>query len=330
VSNAVREPAIDVRGLTKTYKTGDTVVEAVKGIDLRVEAGQTYGFLGPNGAGKSTTIEMLCTIRNPGAGTARVAGFDVVRERDQVRRRIGLVFQQQTLDLQLSAEQNLRFHADLYGLSRADAERRIDEVLEMVALADRRSDVVAKFSGGMKRRLEIARGLVHAPQVLFLDEPTIGLDPQTRAAIWDYLYDLRQRTEITVFVTTHYMDEAEHCDRIAIMDHGEIVVEDTPEALKSSVGTDRIALRTDDDELAIARVRERLGMDAGMHEGQVTLAVPEGAQVVARLFTELDVGIRSVTVTRPSLDDVFMTYTGRTIRDSEGPQASVFPFAGRR
>jgi ABC-2 type transport system ATP-binding protein len=170
---------------------------------------------------------------------------------------------------------------------------------------------------------------VHAPQVLFLDEPTIGLDPQTRAAIWDYLHDLRQRTEITVFVTTHYMDEAEHCDRIAIMDHGEIAVENTPEALKSSIGTDRIALRTDDDELAIARIRERLGIEAGVHEGQVTIAVPEGAHVVPRLFTELGVHIEAVTVTRPSLDDVFMTYTGRTIRDSEGPQ-SAFPFAGRR
>ncbi|MGY1642093.1 ATP-binding cassette domain-containing protein [Geodermatophilus sp. SYSU D00703] len=330
VSNAVREPAIEVVGLTRTYRSGDTVVEAVKGIDLRVEAGQTYGFLGPNGAGKSTTIEMLCTIRNPTSGSARVAGFDVVRERDQVRRRIGLVFQQQTLDLQLTAEQNLRFHAELYGLPRAEADRRIGEVLEMVALADRRSDTVQRFSGGMKRRLEIARGLVHAPQVLFLDEPTIGLDPQTRAAIWDHLRWLRENSSITVFVTTHYMDEAEHCDRIAIMDHGEIVVEDTPEALKSSVGTDRIALRTDDDELAIARVRERLGIEAGVHEGQVTLAVAEGAQVVPRLFTELGVGIRSVTVTRPSLDDVFLTYTGRTIRDSEGHGSPAFPFAGRR
>ncbi len=328
--NTVRVPAIEVTELTKTYKSGDSVVEAVRGIDLRVEAGQTYGFLGPNGAGKSTTIEMLCTIRNPTSGSARVAGFDVVRERDQVRRRIGLVFQQQTLDQQLTAEQNLRFHADLYGLSRADAERRITEVLEMVALSDRRSDVVAKFSGGMKRRLEIARGLVHAPRVHFLDEPTIGLDPQTRAAIWDYLHDLRQRSGITVFVTTHYLDEAEHCDRIAIMDHGAVVVEDTPEALKSSVGTDRIALRTDDDELAIARVRERLGIEAAVHEGQVTLAVAQGAQVVPRLFTELDVGIRSVTVTRPSLDDVFLTYTGRTIRDSEGPGSPASPFAGRR
>jgi ABC-2 type transport system ATP-binding protein len=330
VPDTVRGPAIEVAGLTKRYKTGDTVVEAVKGIDLRVEAGQTYGFLGPNGAGKSTTIEMLCTIRNPTSGTARVAGYDVVRERDQVRRRIGLVFQQQTLDLQLTAVQNLRFHAELYGLSRAEADRRIEEVLEMVALTDRRSDTVQKFSGGMKRRLEIARGLVHAPQVLFLDEPTIGLDPQTRAAIWAYLHDLRRTTEITVFVTTHYMDEAEHCDRIAIMDHGEIVVEDTPEALKSSVGTDRIALRTDDDELAIARVRERLGVEAGVHEGQVTLAVADGAQVVPRLFTELGVGIRSVTVTRPSLDDVFLTYTGRTIRDSEGAGPAGSPFARRR
>jgi ABC-2 type transport system ATP-binding protein len=323
VSNTVREPAIEVVGLTKSYPAADGVVEAVRGLDLRVEAGQTFGFLGPNGAGKSTTIEMLCTIRNPTSGTARVAGFDVVRERDEVRRRIGLVFQQQTLDQQLTAEQNLRFHADLYGLSRADADRRIGEVLEMVALTDRRRDVVGKYSGGMKRRLEIARGLVHAPQVLFLDEPTVGLDPQTRAAIWDHLRWLRENTAITVFVTTHYMDEAEHCDRIAIMDHGDVVVEDTPEALKSSVGTDRITLRTDDDELALARIRERLGLEAGVHEGQVTLAVPEGAHVVPRLFTELDLHIRSVTVTRPSLDDVFLTYTGRTIRDSEAPRAAA-------
>ena len=328
--NTVREPAISVQGLTRTYGRGEHAVEAVKGIDLRVEPGQTYGFLGPNGAGKSTTIEMLCTIRNPTGGTARVAGYDVVSQRDEVRRRIGLVFQQQTLDQQLTAQQNLRFHADLYGLSRAEADRRIDEVLEMVALADRRHDTVLKFSGGMKRRLEIARGLVHSPQVLFLDEPTIGLDPQTRRAIWDYLHELRRRTEITVFVTTHYMDEAEHCDRIAIMDDGRIVVEDTPEALKSSVGTDRIALRTDDDELTIRRLRERLGVEAAMHEGQVTLAVADGASVVPQLFTALGVTIEAVTVTRPSLDDVFMTYTGRTIRDSEGPQSMAQIFAGRR
>jgi ABC-2 type transport system ATP-binding protein len=203
--------------------------------------------------------------------------------------------------------------------------------MEMVGLWERRDSKVRTFSGGMKRRLEIARGLLHSPRVLFLDEPTVGLDPQTRSSIWSYIRELKRREAITIFLTTHYMDEAEHCDRIAIMDHGEVVVEDTPEALKSSVGTDRIALRTDDDELAIARVRERLAMEAGIHEGQVTLAVPDGASVVARLFGELDVGIRSVTVTRPSLDDVFLTYTGRTIRDSEAPQQRMPPFAaGRR
>ncbi|MGI8612981.1 MAG: ATP-binding cassette domain-containing protein [Nocardioidaceae bacterium] len=333
VRDGVREAAISIRGLTKTYgRPGASAVEAVKGIDLDVPAGSTYGFLGPNGAGKSTTIEMLCTIRKATSGSARVAGFDVVRQRDEVRRRIGLVFQAQTLDLQLTAQQNLRFHADLYGLARADAARRIDDVLEMVALADRRGDRVQTFSGGMRRRLEIARGLVHAPLVLFLDEPTIGLDPQTRMAIWDYLVELRQRREITVFVTTHYMDEAEHCDRIAIMDNGEIVVEDRPEALKSSVGTDRVQLRTSDDPLALARLRDRLGVEAAMHEGQVTFAVAEGAHFVPRLFTELELGIESVTVTRPSLDDVFMTYTGRTMRDTEAGADQQAPpwLAGRR
>jgi ABC-2 type transport system ATP-binding protein len=306
-------------------------VEAVRGIDLDVAPGETFGFLGPNGAGKSTTIKILCTLVAATSGTARVAGWDVTTQRDAVRRHIGLVFQEPTLDTYLTGEQNLRFHGELYGVDRSTAAARREEVLRMFGLWERRGDEVNTYSGGMRRRLEIARGLLHSPKVLFLDEPTIGLDPQTRAAIWDYLHDLRRRTEITVFVTTHYMDEAEHCDRIAIMDHGEVVVEDTPEALKSSVGTDRIALRTDDDELAIARVRERLAMEAGIHEGQVTLAVPDGASVVARLFGELDVGIRSVTVTRPSLDDVFLTYTGRTIRDSEAPQQRMPPFAaGRR
>src|ERR687891_568539 len=252
--------AISIRGLVKRFKQ----VEAVAGIDLDVRPGETFGFLGPNGAGKSTTIKILCTLADATAGTATVAGFDVARQRDQVRRHIGLVFQEPTLDAYLTAEQNLRFHGELYGVDRATAAQRRQEVLTMVDLWERRGDLVQTFSGGMRRRLEIARGLLHSPRVLFLDEPTIGLDPQTRASIWDYLDELHRRQEITVFVTTHYMDEAEHCDRIAIMDHGDVVVEDTPEALKSSVGTDRIALRTDDDELAIARVREHLGVEAAM------------------------------------------------------------------
>ena len=298
VPTAVTEAAaISVRGLVKRYGQ----ITAVDGIDLDVQPGEIFGFLGPNGAGKSTTIKILCTLVPATSGSARVAGHDVRTERDAVRRNIGLVFQEPTLDGYLTAEQNLRFHCELYGMPRAVARARREEVLAMVSLLDRRWDLVQTYSGGMKRRLEIARGLLHSPRVLFLDEPTIGLDPQTRASIWAYLGDLHRTTDVTVFVTTHYMDEAEHCDRIAIMDNGEIAVEDTPEALKSSIGTDRIALRTDDDELAITRIRERLG-----------------------------VGIRSVTVTRPSLDDVFLTYTGRTIRDSEGPQKSLPPFAGRR
>jgi len=319
--------AVRVHGLTKRY--GE--VEAVRGIDLDVAEGELFGFLGPNGAGKSTTIKILCTLVQPTGGTATVAGHDVGTERDAVRRGIGLVFQEPTLDGYLTAEQNLRFHGELYGVPRAELVLRMDEVLEMVGLADRRHDQVMAFSGGMRRRLEIARGLLHSPTVLFLDEPTVGLDPQTRASIWDYIAELRQRKDITVFVTTHYMEEAEHCDRIAIMDQGRIVALDTPEALRSAIGADRIQIRTDDDELAITRLRERLDVDAAVHGGQVTFAVPGGAGFVPRLFTELGVGIASVTVTRPSLDDVFMNYTGRTLNDADSaPRRPGMAMAGGR
>src|SRR5512139_1538934 len=224
------EPAIIVEGLARSFGA----VEAVKGIDLTVAPGEIFGFLGPNGAGKSTTINMLCTLLRPSGGSARVAGHDIVRERDDVRRNIGLVFQDPTVDGYLTGEQNLRFHAELYGVPRAIMGERMRQVLEMVGLWDRRKDRVETYSGGMKRRLEIARGLLHSPRVLFLDEPTIGLDPQTRTSIWDYIRQLKQAEEITIFLTTHYMDEAEHCDRIAIMDAGRIVALDTPENLKAS------------------------------------------------------------------------------------------------
>src|SRR5215216_5701250 len=206
--------AVSIRGLVKRFKQ----VEAVRGIDLDVAPGETFGFLGPNGAGKSTTINMLCTLATPTAGSATVAGYDVLRQRDDVRRNIGLVFQDPTLDTYLSAEQNLRFHAELYGMPKSWVPDRMREVLEMVGLWERRGNRVQTFSGGMRRRLEIARGLMHSPRVLFLDEPTVGLDPQTRASIWTYIQELRGREEITIFLTTHYMDEAENCDRIAIMD----------------------------------------------------------------------------------------------------------------
>ncbi|GAA3447891.1 ATP-binding cassette domain-containing protein [Planomonospora venezuelensis] len=307
------EPAVAVRGLTKTYGK----VEAVKGVDFEVAPGEVFGFLGPNGAGKTTTISMLCTLADPTGGSAAVAGHDVVRERDAVRRNIGLVFQDPTLDGYLTAEQNLRFHAELYGVPKALVGDRIRQVMEMVALWDRKGDKVQNFSGGMKRRLEIARGLLHSPRVLFLDEPTVGLDPQTRSAIWGYINRLRHAEDITIFMTTHYMDEAEFCDRIAIIDHGEIVVIDSPEALKASVGEDRVQIQTADDTAAIAALRDRFGLEAAVREGQVTFAVASGEQFVPRLFAELGVPIRSVSVSRPSLDDVFMSYTGSTIRDAE-------------
>ena len=312
-------PAIVVDSLVKRYDE----IEAVRGIDFEVFAGEIFGFLGPNGAGKSTTINMLCTLVRPSDGSASVAGHDVVAERDEVRRNIGLVFQDTTLDGYLSAEQNLRLHAELYGVPREIVEERMRQVMEMVGLWERRASLVNTFSGGMKRRLEIARGLLHSPRVLFLDEPTVGLDPQTRSSIWRYIRELKAREDITIFLTTHYMDEAEYCDRIAIMDQGRIIVLDTPEALKAKVGKDRVQIETDNDEAAIAALGERFGIEATVAEGMVTFGVPAGEQFVPRLFAELGLPIRSVSVARPSLDDVFMSDTGTTIRDAESSQTDT-------
>jgi ABC-2 type transport system ATP-binding protein len=234
-----------------------------------------------------------------------------------VRRNIGLVFQDPTLDSYLTAEQNLKLHAELYGLQKDLVAPRMQQVLEMVGLWERRSSPVGTFSGGMRRRLEIARGMMHSPRVLFLDEPTIGLDPQTRRSIWAYIAELKEREEITIFMTTHYMDEAEWCDRIAIMDHGQIVALDSPSTLKAGVGKDRVVIHTDDDQAAIAALREHFGIEATIAEGAVTFGVPGGEAFVPRLFAELGVPIEGVSVSRPSLDDVFMSYTGSTIRDAE-------------
>ena len=311
--------AIEVRGLVKNYEE----IEAVKGVEFEVATGEVFGFLGPNGAGKTTTINMLCTLVRPTAGSAAVAGHDVVHERDDVRRNIGLVFQDPTLDGYLTAEQNLRLHAELYGVESALVKPRMQQVMTMVGLWDRKDSVVGTFSGGMRRRLEIARGLMHSPRVLFLDEPTIGLDPQTRRSIWEYIGELKEREEITIFMTTHYMDEAEWCNRIAIMDHGEIVALDDPETLKAGVGTDRVTIHTDDNQAAIEALADRFGVEARISEGAVSFGVPEGEQFVPRLFAEWDPAlppIKAVNVSRPTLDDVFMSYTGSTIRDAEEDQ----------
>ena len=315
---AAPRAAVEVRGLEKRY--GE--IEAVRGIEFDVKQGEVFGFLGPNGAGKSTTISMLCTLVRPTGGHANVAGHDIVRERDAVRRNIGLVFQDTTLDGYLSAAQNMRLHAELYGVPREAIPPRMEQVLQMVGLWDRRDSEVNTFSGGMKRRLEIARGLMHSPRVLFLDEPTVGLDPQTRASIWTYIRQLKEAEEITIFLTTHYMDEAENCDRIAIMDKGKIVVLDTPARLKEAVGKDRVQISTDDDAAAISALADRFAISAQIAEGLVTFGVAAGEQFVPRLF-ELGLPIRSVSVSRPSLDDVFLLHTGSTIRDAEeDPTAS--------
>ncbi|MGH2909095.1 MAG: ATP-binding cassette domain-containing protein [Solirubrobacteraceae bacterium] len=317
VEEPITGPAIAVTDLVKTY--GE--VRAVRGVSFEVAAGEVFGFLGPNGAGKSTTINMLCTLAKPTAGRASVAGHDVVAERDEVRRNIGLVFQDPTLDGYLTARQNLKLHAELYGVQSDLVAPRMEQVMEMVGLWERRDGVVGTFSGGMRRRLEIARGLMHSPRVLFLDEPTIGLDPQTRRSIWSYIRELQEREEITIFMTTHYMDEAEWCDRIAIMDHGEIVALDPPETLKAAVGTDRITIHTDDDEAAIDALAEQFGIEAHVSEGAIVFGIASGEQFVPRLFAEFRVGIRSVSISRPTLDDVFMSYTGTTIRDAEEDQS---------
>ena len=310
-------PAVQTSNLTKAY--GDFV--AVNGIDLTVEAGETFGFLGPNGAGKSTTIGMLCTLVTPTSGTALVAGYDIVRQRDEVRRNLGLVFQDPTLDGYLTAERNLRLHAELYGVPRVGLDDRIRQMLDMVGLWDRREWKVAMFSGGMKRRLEIARGLLHSPRVLFLDEPTVGLDPQTRSSIWSYIRELKQAEDSTIFLTTHYMDEAEYCDRIAIMDHGDIIALGTPEELKAQVGKDTVVIHTADDDAAIAELASQFGVEAIRSEGAVRFAVEGGEQFIPRLFAASTIAIKAVNVSRPTLDDVFMSYTGRTIRDAESTTA---------
>ena len=309
--------AISVNGLAKNF--GD--VQAVRGVNFEVAVGEVFGFLGPNGAGKSTTINMLCTLLKPTSGSATVAGYDVVKDRDDVRRHIGLVFQDPTLDSYLTGAQNLRMHAELYGVERQLVAPRMEQVLTMVGLWERKDSPVGTYSGGMRRRLEIARGLMHSPRVLFLDEPTIGLDPQTRRSIWTYIRELKEREEITIFMTTHYMDEAEWCDRIAIMDHGDIVALDAPETLKEQVGTDRVTIHIDDNDAAIAALSDQFGLEARVSEGAVTFGVSGGEEFVPRLFAELGLPIRAVSVSRPTLDDVFMSYTGTTIRDAEEDMA---------
>ena len=317
--DVVATPAVEVHGLTKRY--GDLV--AVDGIDFSVTQGEIFAFLGPNGAGKSTTIKMLCTLAHPTSGRAMVAGFDVGTQAKSVRRHIGLVFQEQTLDDQLTAEENLRFHAVLYGVPHDQVDARITRVLELVALSDRRKDLVSTYSGGMARRLEIARGMLHTPKVLFLDEPTVGLDPQTRALIWEDIQRLRREEGVTIFLTTHYMDEAENAERIAIIDHGSIIALDTPDVLKASVGSDTVEVETADDEAALASLK-LAGYKVERTESGVTAFVADEEAAVGSIVAAAGVPVRTVRAHRPTLDDVFLHFTGREIREQHGEAVSMF------
>jgi ABC-2 type transport system ATP-binding protein len=289
---------------------------AVEAIDFEVYEREIFGFLGPNGAGKSTTINMLSTLLRPTRGRAELAGYDVVAQPTGVRQSIGMVFQDPSLDDRLTADENLRFHAMLYNVPRRLRLERTDQVLNIVGLADRRHSLVRTFSGGMKRRLEIARGLLHHPKVLFLDEPTVGLDPQTRNAIWEHVRRLREEVGITVFMTTHYMDEAENCDRIAIIDHGKIRALDTPAALKRLIGGDKVIVTGDPALQQDLATRYRVPVQQVGPEFHFQVA--HGAEFVPRVVVDFNGRIRSIQVKQPSLDDVFLQLTGRVIREEEG------------
>ena len=311
---------IEVEALTKLFGR----LRAVDNVSFDVEKGEVFGFLGPNGAGKTTTINALCTLLVPTSGRASVGGFDVVAQARQVQRSIGLVFQDPTVDEYLTAEQNLRFHGYAYGVPRDVIEQRITELMALVELSDRRKSKVNTYSGGMKRRLELARGLLHHPQILFLDEPTLGLDPQTRRHIWDYVLALRQEEELTIFLTTHYMDEAEHCDRIAIIDQGKIVALDTPEKLKDGVGGDLVTIEAEDTALAVAELKDSLGITPEVEDSVVTFSVPRGDTFLPDFVRGFKSRLLSVSVRRPTLDDVFLQLTGHAIRDQEiGDQAQL-------
>jgi ABC-2 type transport system ATP-binding protein len=323
--------AIETNQLTKTYNS----LRAVDSLDITVESGEIFGLLGPNGAGKTTTVSMLCTILKPTSGTAKVNGFDIVREANKVRKSIGIVFQDPSIDDRLTGRENLTMHANLYGVPASEQHDRIDRILKLVELDDRADDLLRTYSGGMRRRLELGRGLIHYPRVLFLDEPTVGLDPQTRDHIWRYIKELKQAHDITIILTTHYMDEADRLsDRIAIMDRGKIVVSDTPPKLKDTLEGDVVVVRSTNLAALSSLVTERLGFEKKLvvdHALEIT--VRNGKAVVPRIMelaTQNGVYVESILLREPNLEDVFLHYTGRTIREDTGKELHGMAAARRR
>jgi ABC-2 type transport system ATP-binding protein len=304
---------------------------AVKGVSFEVARGEVFGLLGPNGAGKTTLVRMLCTLLPPSSGEARVAGEDIARHPTRVRKKIGVIPQAMTTDLDLTGWENVDIYGEFYGVPRKQRHARAERLLEMVGIRDRAKDLVGSYSGGMRRRLEIARGLIHSPEVLFLDEPTIGLDPQSRLAVHDLLVKLRQESELTISLTTHYMDEAESlCDRIAIVDHGVIVALDTPHGLKASVkGSDRIELEV---KGPIEQIVTMLSARPEIHDvkregddGKITIRASDGAHALPQLISEIDAmkgEVTSINLHRISLEDVFIELTGRKLRDEPAQKVS--------
>jgi ABC-2 type transport system ATP-binding protein len=319
---------IEIRKLRKEFNG----LVAVDDVSFSVNKGEIFGLLGPNGAGKTTIISILATILKPTSCDATVCGFDVCSNPNDIRRCIGIVFQDPSLDEKLTAHENLDFHARMYGMSSGERERKIKEVLMMVDLQDRAGSLVETFSGGMRRRLEIARGLMHHPKVLFLDEPTLGLDPQTRQAIWKHIVELKKRYGVTVILTTHYMEEADRlCDRIAIIDRGRIIALDTPGKLKESLGGDLIVLRGKGVQKLRARL-EKIATKVKEFDSSISLSVSNAEKSLPNVMKIVDgegVEIESIKMQKPTLDDVFLHYTGRSIREEKAQKGFMFR-AGRR
>ncbi|ADI00770.1 daunorubicin resistance protein DrrA family ABC transporter ATP-binding protein [Salisediminibacterium selenitireducens] len=310
---------ISVKELTKQYKDK----EAVKQISFDVEEGEIFGFLGPNGAGKSTTINMICTMLKPTSGSIEINGFNVKKEKDSVRASIGIIFQENTLDQKLTGYENLMLHCRFYRVPKEKRHGRIQEVLEIVDLIDVQNKRAETYSGGMKRRLEIARGLLHYPKVLFLDEPTVGLDPQTRAHLWEYILKLKEKEGITMFLTTHYLDEAEISDRVAIMDQGEIIAIDTPTALKNQLGGDIIELSTTDNALAMDEIDAHVeGAEVTVEGDVIHLKVANSDAFISDFIKTLTPPVTRLNIRKPTLNDVFLAFTGRKISEAASGEES--------
>ncbi len=312
---------IKTENLTKEFND----LTAVDNVSFSVKEGEIFGFLGPNGAGKTTTIKMLTTLLNPTKGSAEVAGFNIIKDRNNVRKSVGVVFQDPALDWNLTGRENLDFHARVYALDSENRNKRISEVSKLVDLEEKMNVFVKYYSGGMKRRLEIARGLMHYPKVLFLDEPTLGLDAQTRRAIWNYIKKMNREEGTTIFLTTHYMDEADYlCDRVGIIDRGKILIIDSTTNLKNSIGNDVITLSCSNMTKLLERLKKESWIkNVKKHDTFITLGVEKGEEKIPEVILiaqNLEIKIKSISVRKPTLDDVFLSFTGRTIRKQESDQ----------